>query len=139
MPLCEHYLVRLDHGFPFSPRDDLLDPLQKFFFLRPNMRKFIAQANRHKVFIANALALGFLCLNIHHVLDALGLAKLSPDAGLGRGLGLPIRTGGAAFQSSTHGGAIEVVPQSPGGNWFGAVGREIRQPAPALFDGDATL
>ena len=85
--------------------------------------------------VADALALGFLGLNVHHALDALGLAKLLPDAGLGSQAG----TGGVAFQSGTDGGAVEIVPQLPGGDGLGPVGGEVGQPAPALLDGDAPL
>ena len=74
-------------------------------------------------------------LTEQEVLDALGLAKLLPDAGLGSQAG----TGGVAFQSGTDGGAVEIVPQLPGGDGLGPVGGEVGQPAPALLDGDAPL
>ena len=87
------------------------------------------------ILIAFALALGFLGLDVHHALDALGLAKLLPDAGLGS----PSGTGGVAFQSGIDGGVVKLVPQLPGGDGLGPVGGEVRQPAPALLDGDASL
>ena len=68
-------------------------------------------------------------------MNALGLAKLLPDAGLGSQAG----TGGVAFQSGTDGGAVEIVPQLPGGDGLGPVGGEVGQPAPALLDSDAPL
>ena len=91
--------------------------------------------HRCPTFVADALALSFFSLNVHHSLNTLGLAKLLPDAGLGSQAG----TGGVALQSGTDGGAVEVIPQLPGGNGLGPVGGEVGQPAPALLDGDAPL
>ena len=42
-------------------------------------------------------------------------------------------------RSGTDGGAVEIVPQLPGGDGLGPVGGEVGQPAPALLDSDAPL
>ena len=53
MPYIQSAIViaRLNHGKPFSPRDDPLDLTEKFFFLRPHLRQFIAECGNRHLFI----------------------------------------------------------------------------------------
>ena len=60
-------IARMNHGKPFSPRDDPLDLTEKFFFLRPHLRQFIAECGNchlfiHKFIISHSAVFGtFFC------------------------------------------------------------------------------
>ena len=60
-------IARLNHGKPFSPRDDPLDLTEKFFLLRPHLRQFIAECGNchlfiHKFIISHSAVFGsFFC------------------------------------------------------------------------------
>lgn len=44
-------IARLNHGKPFLPRDDLFNLAEKFFFLRPHLRQFVAECGNRHLFI----------------------------------------------------------------------------------------
>jgi hypothetical protein len=51
IPALSLVIARLDHGFPFAPRNDPFYLRQKFFFLCPYPSQFITQAGQTYLFI----------------------------------------------------------------------------------------
>ena len=68
-------IARLNHGKPFSPRDDPLDLTEKFFFLRPHLRQFIAECGNchlfiHGFIISHSAVFGtFFCAVLPYILS----------------------------------------------------------------------
>ena len=44
-------IARLNHGKPFSPRDDPFNLTEKFFFLRPHLCQFVTECGNRHLFI----------------------------------------------------------------------------------------
>ena len=44
-------IARLNRGKPFLPRDDPFNLAEKFFFLRPHLRRFVAECGNRHLFI----------------------------------------------------------------------------------------